>query len=270
MNYRHIYHAGNFADVFKHIILIMLLEALRKKEKGFLYLDTHAGIGRYDLMAEIAQKTREYENGIAKILQIKQCPPVVKVYQDIVISFNSSEDPLHYYPGSPQIAYSLLRKQDRMILAELHPEDVTTLKKEFLNKPNVAVHHVDGYQSLKAFLPPQAGRGLVLIDPPFEDKDEFQKVVSGLETALKRFPNGIYAIWYPIKEIKHVKNFYNKINELELEALLINEFSISKPQEGAGLTSCGMAIINPPWKFKEELQTVLEWLQKVMGPGLKS
>lgn len=265
MNYRHIFHAGNFADVLKHTILCMLLEHLKKKDKGFLYLDTHAGIARYTLTSDIAQKTCEYLNGIAKIYHLATCPPAIKTYQNIVRAFNDNNDMLQYYPGSPQIAAALLRPQDHMILAELHPEDVQTLKSEFAGNQQVAVHHIDGYQSIKAFLPPKTGRGLILIDPPFEAKDEFTKIADTLTLAAKRFPQGIYAIWFPIKDLNHVKNFVFKIKELELKDGLFIKFAIGKLPEEAGLTSCGMLILNAPWKFSDELQPVIAWLTQTLA-----
>lgn len=265
MNYRHIYHAGNFADVFKHVILIMLLERMCQKDKPFLYLDTHAGIGLYDLTSEIGQKTREYENGIAKIFLAENCPEVIEKYKNIVLKFNRDAKGLRYYPGSPLIAQAFLRPQDRMVLCELHPDDVQVLQHQFAHNSQVAVHHTNGYQGIKSFLPPKSGRGLTLIDPPFEEKDEFTKIITAMEIAVKQYSIGIYTIWYPIKNKKHVKNFINKINELDFKNVINYEFSIAPQTDDSGLTSCGMMIVNPPWQFAENFKPIWEWLRKVIS-----
>jgi 23S rRNA (adenine2030-N6)-methyltransferase len=262
MNYRHLYHAGNFADVFKHCILILLFKSLHKKNTPILYLDTHAGIGKYDLLAEIAQKTKEYETGIGKIYNLPNCPTIIKTYQDIVHSLNTYTKTLHYYPGSPIIIRRLLRQQDYMILTELHPEDAQLLKKLFNRDKQTAVHATDGYLGLKAFLPPATGRGLVLIDPPFEEKNEFEQIISGLEIALKKFSQGVYMIWYPIKNPEEIKDFYTKLKILNCKNILTIEFSLNKNSLNSELTSCGLAIINAPWQFEVELKPIIAFLSK--------
>lgn len=260
MNYRHIYHAGNFADVFKHCVLIMLVQSLFKKDSPILFLDTHAGVGEYDLTSEIAQKTREYENGIARIYELPNCPSVIQLYQNIVHTFNSHTKTLHFYPGSPLILRKLMRAQDCMILTELHQEDIQTLKRYFYQDQQVAVHHTNGYQGLKAFLPPKHGRGLILIDPPFEEKNEFAQIIAGLQIASKRFPSGIYLIWYPIKDPIAVKDFYAKLKSIKCKNILIIESAISKNIMDLGLTNCGLAIVNAPWKFEADLKPIISWL----------
>ena len=260
MNYRHIYHAGNFADVFKHCLLISLAQHLLKKDKPILYLDTHAGIGKYDLTTTKAQKAKEYERGIGRIYNLSGYSPVIQTYQNIVRTNNTATEQLHYYPGSPLILRALMRHQDSMILTELHHEDIQTLKQYFYQDKQVAVHYLDGYQSLKAFLPPNDGRSLILIDPPFEEKDEFAKITAGLQIALERFSHGVYLIWYPIKDQLEVKKFHAQIKNINCKNILATELSISKKVTNSGLTSCGLTIINVPWQFELELKSLVSWL----------
>jgi len=214
MNYRHIYHAGNFGDVFKHAILTLLIQNLLRKDTSFCYLDTHAGIGVYNLLSTAAQKTKEYESGIVKLLKCENYPKELDTYLGIVKKLHEG-----YYPGSPYIVRSLLRPIDRMILLELHDDDIITLKQQFWNDKQVAVHHYDGYQGLKAFLPPKEHRGLVFMDPPFEQPNEFDQIIVALKMATKRWATGIYAVWYPIKDLKAVNKFKNDLNSLALKNL---------------------------------------------------
>jgi 23S rRNA (adenine2030-N6)-methyltransferase len=275
MNYRHLYHAGNFADVFKHCILIMLVETLCQKPNPFCYLDTHSGIGLYDLTSAIAQKTCEYKNGVLRTYD-KSCQlPPIKTYQHIIAKINThktQQNTLQFYPGSPIIVRHLLRPQDTMILSELHPDDCLILKKHFTHDYQVAVHNTNGYQSLKAFLPPKKGRGLIFIDPPFEQTDEFTQIIFALQTALQRYPTGIYLIWYPIKDILQVKNFYKDLQKLTCKNILLATISTNNiankdnannnftDNTNTGLTSCGIAIINAPWQFHQKLHSNLSWL----------
>ena len=259
MNYHHQYHAGNFADVFKHCILILLQQFLAKKTKPILYLDTHAGNRLYDLTSVMAQKSYEYKNGIARIYDVTTCPQAVKTYLEIVKAENSNST-LGYYPGSSRIMQVLLRPQDTMILIELALENAKQLKYEFHDDKRVAVHHVDGYQSIKAFLPPEKGRGLIFIDPPFEEKDEFTRIIQALEVAYQRFPIGIYAIWYPIKDTAVVENFHRELKLIGFPEIITTQITIANKSQMLGLTSCGMAIINPPWNFANELNILVSWL----------
>jgi 23S rRNA (adenine2030-N6)-methyltransferase len=317
MNYRHIYHAGNFADVFKHVVLIMLIKDLCKKDKSILFMDTHAGIGKYDLGTAVAQKTCEYEQGFLKLYDqddsLSEYPEVINIYKNIIESLNFSSFPSTYinflknpaaadfspcffkesqakacgyqnaynktsksqeiinsnigfltlYPGSPWIFKALMRAQDQVILTELHKEDIITLKHNFAHDKQIAVHHTNGYAALKAFLPPKCGRGLILIDPPFEDKDEFTQVLAGLELALKRFNNGTYIIWYPIKDGIEVRKFYRRLEQLKAKNFLIREFGLTKNLPLTGLSKCGVIIINAPWQFEIELDKVINWLKKI-------
>ncbi len=259
MNYRHSYHAGNFTEVFKHVILIGLVQHLLKKESSFCYLDTHSGTGCYDLLSEAAQKTQEFTLGIAKIYSEKNPPDFVKDYLQCVKKINPNSE-LQFYPGSPYFVKEMLRKQDRMILSELHPEDYQLLKNFFPHDKQVAVHHQDGYQSLKAFLPPKERRSLVLIDPSYESSDEFEKLLKWLPETIKRWETGIYAIWYPIKNRSATDRFLKSLKEKIKHPFMIAELSIFPEDTSLQLNGCGMAIINPPWQFDLKMQGVLSWL----------
>lgn len=261
MNYRHIYHAGNFCDVFKHVLLISLVKYLLRKDKPFCYLDTHAGIGRYDLQHKNAQKTQEFKEGIFKLLQSNttQLPKLISEYLHMVKMGNNEQDGenLRYYPGSPALVRKLLRPNDRMVLTELHPDDVLLLRQIFLHDKQVAVHHLDGYQALKAFLPPKESRGLVLIDPPFEKTDEFSQITKQLQLAITRWRTGIYAAWYPIKDIKEVNRFYGSLKNSGIREILCCEIHLPSLDSNTTLNACGMVVIHPPWQWKEEIKLVL-------------
>lgn len=264
MNYRHVYHAGNFADVVKHVIMTALITSLSRKETPFCYIDTHAGIGYYDLFSDFAEKTKEYEGGIEKVIQHEDAPALVKRYLNCVHDINnklthSKYASLRYYPGSPMIARHLIRPHDRIVACELHPEDYQTLKTTFSGDKQVAVHHLDGFLGLKAFLPPPEKRGLVLIDPPYEDPDEFSRIVQSLPISLKRWENGIYAIWYPIKEKSQVERFYRTIQQTIHRDILAIELTIY-PDIPSHLNGCGLIIINPPWQFDATIDELLPWL----------
>lgn len=243
----------------------MLVQSLLKKDSPILFLDTHAGIGKYDLTSEIAQKTREYENGAARIYNLHNCLPAIQAYQNIIHAINAYTKTLHFYPGSPLIMHQLMRTQDYMILTELHQEDVKLLKRCFYQSQQVAVHLTNGYHGLKAFLPPKYGCGLILIDPPFEEKNEFEQIIAGLQIALKRFPNGIYMIWYPIKDLIEIKNFYKKLKTIECKDILAIELTTSKNVMNLGLNSCGLIIVNVPWQFEFELKPVVSWLGRALA-----
>lgn len=263
MNYRHLYHAGNFADVLKHTIMIVLLRALSKKETPFCFLDTHAGIGLYPLQSIEAQKSREYESGIANLLATDNAPEIIQDYIAIINHFNV--DQLQYYPGSPLIAEKCLRDQDQLILCELHPEDVVTLKDNMPRGKNVAIHHTDGYLGMKAFLPPKLKRGLVMIDPPFEVPNEFELITQALQRALTHWQSGHFMIWYPIKNHKAVTGFYHHLRGLG-KPILIIEFELNQPPVEGKLSQCGIALINPPWQVEELLtSTLLPYLANALN-----
>lgn len=259
MNYRHSYHAGNFADVFKHIVLIALIKSQLHKETGFCYIDTHAGIGLYDLLSDEAQKSKEFETGISKIYLQKETPPLIQEYIKCIQTFNPKST-IRLYPGSPLIVREFLRPQDHMILSELHPEDYLILKSHCARHKQIAVHQLDAYQSLKAFLPPKERRGVVLVDPPYEKPDEFSRLVYSLSQAVSRWETGIYAVWYPLTTQSPIIHFHRSLKEKIKRPLLITELSIYSEKSIVGLKGCGMVIINPPWKLDQQLEETLPWL----------
>jgi len=268
VNYRHSYHAGSFTDVFKHIILTILLQSFTRKESSFCYIDTHAGIGYYDLLSESANKTKEYLAGIEKIIQHPNPPQPVKRYLDCVHTINNRLSAakyasLRYYPGSPMIARNLARPTDRIIACELHPEDYQTLKNAFALDKQTAIHHADGFMGLKAFLPPRERRGFVLIDPPYENPDEFTRIVHALPSALKRWPTGTYAIWYPIKEKTLVNKFYRTLVSTFEQSILAVELTIY-PDLPNHLNGSGMIIINPPYQVDTIIEQTLPWIWKAL------
>lgn len=265
MNYRHIYHAGNFADVFKHSVLLALIESLSQKEKPWCYLDTHAGKGCYDLFSEEANKTLEYKRGISRIFEAfpVNLSPLLQRYLNLVKHHGYPR----YYPGSPLLVLDCLRPNDRMILVEKNAEELMSLRQcfEALNRNQISIHHDDGYQALKAFLPPKERRGLIFIDPPFEALNEWSQIVQGLATGLKRFNTGIYAVWYPIKDKMAVLAFHNKLKELECKEILIAELVIYPEDVPHGLIGCGMVIINPPWQLDEALKPLVQELWALLA-----
>jgi 23S rRNA (adenine2030-N6)-methyltransferase len=260
LNYRHAYHAGSFADVFKHVVLIALINSLLTKDKPFCYFDTHAGIGRYTLRSFEAQKTKEYETGIGKIIKIRdRKPAAIDQYLKFVRSINPT-GVLEVYPGSPRIVRSLLRPDDKMILTELHPDDYLVLKKEFKQDPQVGVHHLDGYQGLKAFLPPKVRRGLVFIDPPFENSQEFEHIAKNLSLALQRWEQAIYAIWYPVKNRRVIDRFEQQLHRKHIHNCIHTELCLYPDDSPLALNGSGLLIVNPPWQFEEKLREILPWL----------
>lgn len=269
MNYLHSYHAGNFCDVIKHICLIALIESLQRKPTPFCYIDTHAGAGVYDLFSTFAKKTNEYENGIEKIIHRDRPPALIKKYLEIVHHINNritdtKVSSLRYYPGSPMIAREMLRGNDRIVACELHPDEYQSLKNNFNGDNQTAIHHMDGFNGLKAFLPPKERRGVVLIDPPYEDPDEFAHIARILPTALKRFESGIYAIWYPVKEQSHVSKFYQAVKKNICNPVFAIELTVY-PDIPQHLNGCGLAIINPPYQFEETMKNILSWTWKALS-----
>lgn len=264
MNYRHAYHAGNFTDVVKHIVLTTLITALKQKPTPFCYIDTHAGIGYYDLFSEFSKKTNEYVNGIEKVIAQNNPPPFVQLYLDCIHKINNQLThakfaSLRYYPGSPFIARYLVRPHDRLVLCELETQEYQTLKTRFAGDKQVAVHHTDGFLGLKAFLPPKEKRGLILIDPPYENPDEFTRIAHSLPIALKRFESGVYMIWYPIKEKTAIERFYRTLKENIQNPILAIELT-TYPDLPQHLNGCGMVIINPPWQFDIAINDILPWI----------
>ena len=248
-----------FADVFKHITLVGLIQSLLRKDKPFCYIDTHSGIGQYNLLSETARKTGEFSNGIGRLFNLQTTLKLVNDYLMIVQGINT-EKTLKYYPGSPVVVEKLLRKTDRMVLSELHQRDYQLLNELFFKNRGVTIYHQDGYHTLKACLPPLEKRGLVLIDPPFEQQDEFNQIVLGLKNALQRWATGIYAVWYPIKEQKLNQNFFKALQQLPIKNCLKLELTVLPDDVPHRLNGSGMVIINCPWQFDTEIQTILPWL----------
>ncbi len=257
MNYRHIYHCGNFADVLKHTVLVALLAFLHQKPKPFVFLDTHAGLGLYPLNKGGALKTQEYQRGIGQLLALEasQFPEIMQNYLKIVHAVNT-DGRLQHYPGSPWLAKHCLSAQDKMVVCELHPDDYRELAMLFKRDKQVAVHFQDGYLALKAFLPPKLQRGLVLIDPPFEAVDEFRKIKQGLSLGLTRWRQGVFMVWYPIKDNYQTAKFIESIRKLGADMLNI-DFQLQEALPPGKLNRCGVIIINPPWQLDKVLKESL-------------
>lgn len=265
MNYRHAYHAGNFADVHKHATLALVLEHLKRKESSFVYVDTHAGIGAYDLASVQAEKTGEWKDGIGRVLAEPAPPEELAPYLAAVRGLNP-DGAIRNYPGSPAVAAALARPGDRLALCELHPEDADLLKRRFAADRRIGVHHGDGYVACKALLPPPERRGMVLIDPPYEVRDEFERMRRGLVQAMKRWPTGVYALWYPIKGRAAIDRFHADLAMLGLPRTLAAELMIRRGDDPTKLNGCGLVVINPPWKLDEALGNLMPWLARVLAP----
>ena len=271
LSYRHGFHAGNFVDVHKHITLIMLLESLRKKETPFCYIDTHAGAGYYDLFSEFAQKNREFETGIGILWGMSDVPAIVDRYLDAVRKFNlrfqaHAKQP-HFYPGSPVIARQLLRSQDRMLLMELHNTEAPLLSEYFKNDKQVHIHHRDGFEALGGLVPPKEKRGLVLIDPAYEVRNEFERLTESVIEAWNKWPTGIYAIWYPLQKKQPIPKFQYDLRKANIKKIFLHEFSVIPDTGPNRLGGTGMIIINPPWQFDDQIGEVIDWLALKLDRG---
>ncbi|GLT18973.1 ribosomal RNA large subunit methyltransferase J [Vibrio zhanjiangensis] len=266
LSYRHSFHAGNHADVLKHIVQSLILNALKQKDKPFVYHDTHSGVGRYDLNHEWAEKTGEYKHGIARIWQQTDMPQELQSYLDAIKVLNKNGN-LRYYPGSPRVARAHLRAQDRMVLTELHPSDYPLLEQEFHRDRQVSLYKEDGFKRLKASLPPQERRGLVLIDPPYELAKEYRDVVQAIHQSYKRWATGIYAIWYPVVNRCDIDDMIDALQGLEIRKILQIELGVAADNNQHGMTASGMIVINPPWKLESQMQAILPFLQQSIAPA---
>lgn len=264
MNYRHAFHAGNHADVFKHIVLSRLINALTQKETPFAYLDTHAGLGVYDLYSSQAERTGEWLEGIKLIYESTDIPALLNDYISVINHLNPNGE-LHYYPGSPMLAQQLMRAQDHLILNEKHPEDAQLLKQNFRRDPRITIHMQNGWLLPKALLPTQQKRLLLLIDPPFEQTNELELCVKSLTDTLSRMRQAVVAIWYPIKDQKSLNSFYNQLKKTNAPKLLKAEFMVQPADNKLGLNGSGMVIANPPWKLESELPTLLPYLTNALA-----
>jgi 23S rRNA (adenine2030-N6)-methyltransferase len=267
MNYRHAYHAGNFADVVKHVVLSRLIEYLKIKDKAFRVVDTHAGIGLYDLASSAARKTGEWRNGIGRLMKAplpSSVADLLQPYLEAVRAVNPTTE-ITRYPGSPLIARHLLRRHDRLSAIELHPADAATLKSLFEGDFQVRVMQLDGWLALGAHLPPKEKRGLVLVDPPFELAGEFNRLAEGLLNAHRRWPGGIYALWYPIKDRMAVGAFRNTLARSGVPKILDVVFEVRPPSLEPSLDGCGMVVVNPPFTLEQELAAILPALHKLLA-----
>jgi len=268
VNYRHAFHAGGFVDVVKHIILTRLIEYLKLKPAAFRVIDTHAGIGRYSLTGDEAKRSPEWKSGIAKLLKA-ELPPraagLVRPYLDAVASENPNGT-LARYPGSPLIARKLFRNQDRLSALELHSADYRKLRDVFEGDVQVRVTELDGWLALNAYVPPKEKRGLVLVDPPFEEDGEWTRLVEGLERAHKKWATGLYALWYPLKAPREVNAFVADLKATGIGKMLRAELTVAPPEAGT-LYGTGMILVNPPFVLEDELRTILPALATVLGDG---
>lgn len=262
--YRHLFHAGNFADVFKHSLLARLVLALAAKDKPFFVLDTHAGIGRYDLTHEWALKNEEFKQGIAMVWGRPGAPREFAPYFDAIRGENAG-NALRFYPGSPRIVRRLLRPSDRMILVELNKKDCENLGGLFSGDRQTSVYLMDGYQALKAFLPPQERRGLIFIDSSFDRAREFDRLTSALVEAHRRFATGVYALWYPLMEPLAMRAFERRLVATGIAKMLQLELSVVPEDWSPNMRGCGMVVVNPPFGFEAQARTMLKWLQPALS-----
>ncbi|MGH8212645.1 MAG: 23S rRNA (adenine(2030)-N(6))-methyltransferase RlmJ [Rhodanobacteraceae bacterium] len=265
MNYRHAFHAGNFADVFKHALLLALLDALAAKDKPLCYLDTHAGAGKYALDETHALKTGEWREGVGRLFSSPQVPQSLQRYVGTIRVFNPGGE-LRVYPGSPLLAANALRASDRLVLCELQPDEAKTLRALFRNDARAHVHARDGYAALKGLLPPVERRGLVLIDPPFEQQaQEFRAIETALKEAHARWPTGVYAVWYPIKRRATIRPFERWLAGRGWRGVSIAELLVRADDSPLRLNGCGMAIVNAPWQIDAAFASILSALQPVLA-----
>ena len=274
MNYRHAFHAGGFADVIKHIVLVRMLTYLQDKQAPFRVIDSHAGAGVYDLTSDEARRGGEWLTGIARVMQARfseKTAPLLKPYLDIVRAFNPRAE-LKAYPGSPLIARALLRPQDRLTACEVEPKARKRLIDALRRDTQARVVDLDGWVALPAFVPPKERRGLVLIDPPFEKKDEFERLAEGFAEAFGKWPTGSYLLWYPVKSRRATDGLSRHVAEIVGSAApagkcLRLEFSVAPQAAEPGLVSAGLLIVNPPWTLAGELRAILPELEKPLGRG---
>jgi len=279
-SYRHAFHAGNHADVLKHVVLIQLLRYLGQKDKPYMYIDTHAGAGVYALDTGAAAKSREYESGIARLWGRDDLPPALADYVELVRAMNPGGR-MHYYPGSPYCADRIARGQDRIRLFELHPSDSRILEENFRKREQrlaaegqrpggrgkrVLIQKEDGFSGLKALLPPPSRRALVLIDPPYEVKEDYRHVRDTLVDALSRFAGGTYAVWHPLLQRMEARQLPERLKKLPAKDWLHVTLTVGAPTpDGFGLKGSGMFILNPPWTLEPLLRELMPFLKQVLA-----
>ncbi len=282
MNYRHHFHAGNFADVLKHVLLVRLVRAMQQKPKPFVYLDTHAARGMYDLAAaatgDTLTRVPEWPDGIGRLWLRSDLPVAVADYVDLVRRFDrlhgNLDSMVRFYPGSPRLVAMLAREHDRLSLCEMHPAEFGALRDQFSRErretgARVSVHETDGYVGVRAMLPPAERRALVLIDPSYEAQDEFAQAATALEAGLGRFPSGVYALWYPLTERARVSEFLAAITSINPPPTLVAELGVAGDDSARKLKGCGLVIVNPPWQFDREAGEIVRYLGTVLAlePG---
>lgn len=268
LSYQHGYHAGNFADVVKHVTLTRLLVYLTNKDKPLFYLETHSGKGLYDLKDKQSTKTEEYKQGIHLIWSDRDnLPPIFLEYIELINQINPNAV-LRYYPGSPYLAISKLRSQDRLYLCELHPTEYSALLQLPHFNKKVHISHTDGISMLKALLPPHERRGFIFVDPSYERKEEYKEIPMALKHAYSKFSTGVYCIWYPIVKKTWTEQFLRSMKAISANAIRV-EFHLN-PLLNEGMTGCGLWVINPPYIFSSEIRTVLDTLKSYFNPGLSS
>jgi 23S rRNA (adenine2030-N6)-methyltransferase len=265
LSYLHAFHAGNHADVLKHVVLLQILEHLTGKAKPLRYIETHAGAGGYDLRSAAAQKNREFRGGIGRVWNAADPPPAVARLIELVRRYNASGPALARYPGSPWLARECLRPGDSVYLFELHRAEHRSLKQYFAADRRVTVLRQDGLEGCIGLVPPPERRGLLFVDPSYEVKDEHSQVIETLAKAHRRFATGVYAIWYPVIERQWVARFERALRATDIAPIEIYELSVSPDAHDRGLTGSGMAVVNPPWKLGEQMRATLPWLARALG-----
>jgi 23S rRNA (adenine2030-N6)-methyltransferase len=272
MNYRHAYHAGNFADVLKHAVLSLVLMHMAKKDAAYRVIDTHAGIGMYDLAGEEAGKTGEWEGGIGRLIgPVAASVPeaaaaLLAPYLGAVRACNP-DGRLRFYPGSPCLALALMRPQDRLVANELHPQDAAKLDQNLAGDRRAKVLGLDGWLALKAQLPPKERRGVILVDPPFEEAGELDRLVQGLQNAMRRFAGGVYLLWYPIKDPCPITRFHQAIAKVSPQESLAVELLVRAPTDSDRLNGSGLVVINPPYTLAADLAMLLPVLAERLADG---
>ncbi|MFD1254826.1 Ribosomal RNA large subunit methyltransferase J [Devosia equisanguinis] len=266
MNYRHAFHAGNFADVVKHVILTRILAYLMRKQAAFRVIDTHAGLGIYDLMGGQAEKTGEWQDGIGRVLDASLPADVAELLSPYLAAVRAQnpDGGLRYYPGSPFITRHMLRAQDRLMGFELHPIDAERLKENFAGDFQTRITALDAWKIFGTHLPPKEKRGLVLVDPPFEEKGEFERMTRSLVQGHQRWPGGIYAYWYPIKEPGEVEAYIKALKATGIPKILRLELTMRAPSTPPRLHGTGMVVVNPPFVLEAEMRTALPTLARLL------
>ena len=266
LSYRHAFHAGNHADVLKHFLIVQLLRYLCQKDKAFWYIESHAGAGYYALDVGYATKLAEHRNGIDRLWDRHELPPALAEYVELIRELNP-DGVLRAYPGSPHFALKLMREQDRMRLFEMHSKDSQLLQDNFREAGRrVKIAAADGFAGLKALLPPPTRRALILIDPAYEDKGDYRRVIAALEDGLARFPTGLYALWYPLLQRPEARKLPEKLKQLGARSWLNLSLSVcAAAPDGFGMHGSGMFLINPPWVLPELLKETLPYLVAALG-----